>query len=394
MTSEVTRRAAIGLGASAAAIAFGAPAMAAPSGSGAPESHGPHLIRKVYTKGKAFAGGRWHSHVAMVNAEGALQPIIEDDADFVINAYSVQKIAVAMTVLDKVDRGLLRLDQKLDLPASIILRGSGIYHLHGVWGDDITIANFLTAMLVTSDNTAIRMCGRVVPALEINEILAAKGFVHTRVEPVANPNRFFLGFTTPREVHDLLWRLANRTLLSPASCDFLLSLMRWIFGYNDGIRRNMSSAERSRIGSKYGADFNTLGAARHEAGIMFGADGAPVATYAFFADALGDRDNYGATHSAVQLHSILGRVLFDTIGSATNPSSRVMHSIPEFYPVNGGSPACITSTSSTSRRPAGKASHRLARPARSSRSAFALLTLRVGNAWLGTGFWCGPRVPA
>lgn len=79
--------------------------------------------------------------------------------------------------------------QKLDLTESIILGGSGIYHLHTVWGDEITIANFLTAMLLVSDNTAVRMCGRVVPALEINDILAAKGFVHTRVEPVANPNR-------------------------------------------------------------------------------------------------------------------------------------------------------------------------------------------------------------
>ena len=103
-------------------------------------------------------------------------------------------------------------------------------------------------MLLVSDNTAVRMCGRVVPALEINEILAAKGFVHTRVEPVANPNRFYLGTTTPREMHDLLWRLATKTLLSPASCDFLLSITRWLNGYHDGVRRVMSS-RGARAGS-------------------------------------------------------------------------------------------------------------------------------------------------
>ena len=64
----------------------------------------------------------------------------------------------------------------------IILGGSGIYHLHRVWGDQITVANFLTAMLLVSDNTAVRMCGRLVPALEINEILAAKGKVLQQVD--------------------------------------------------------------------------------------------------------------------------------------------------------------------------------------------------------------------
>jgi beta-lactamase class A len=191
-------------------------------------------------------------------------------------------------------------------------------------------------MLLVSDNTAVRMCGRVVPALEINEILAAKGFVKTRVEPVANPNRFFLGVTTPRETHDLLWRLANKTLLSPASCDFLLRVTRWINGYHDGVRRNMSSNERSRVATKYGADFNTLGASRHEAGIMFGTDGAPVLTYALFAEGLSGQDNYGATHPAVQAQAALGRVMFDAIGAATNPATPARQTLTPFQAVDGG----------------------------------------------------------
>src|SRR5690349_10675748 len=238
--------------------------------------------------------------------------------------------------MDKIDRGELELGQKLDLPASIILGGSGIYHLHRVWGDEITVANFLTAMLLVSDNTAVRMCGRVVPALEINQILAAKGFVHTRVEPVANPNRFFLGDTTPREIHDLLWRLATKTLLTPASCDFLLGILRWLNGYHDGIRRNMSSAERSRVATKYGADFNTLGASRHEAGVMFGADGAPPPAYSRFAEALGDLDNYGATHPAVEAHAVLGRRMFDVISATTNPAVSARQPLSTFDPVDGG----------------------------------------------------------
>lgn len=339
MSRNISRRAAIGgLSAAAATLAVAAPATAAPDADDE-RGTGPAHLRRVYQRQKTKAGGVWHSHVAAVNAAGALETVIEDDADHVCDGYSVQKVAVAMAVMDKIDRGELQLGQKLDLTAGIILGGSGIYHLQTVWGDDVTVANFLTALLLVSDNTAVRMCGRVVPALEINAILAAKGFTHTRVVPVANPNRFFLGTTTPREMHDLLWRLANKTLLSPRSCDFLLNIMRWVNGYHDGVRRNMSSNERSRVATKYGADFNTLGAGRHEAGIMFDTTGAPALTYAFFADSLDGLDNYGATHPAVEAHAKLGRQLFDSVVTAAPAAARSVRAgidLTPFVEVNGG----------------------------------------------------------
>jgi beta-lactamase class A len=241
----------------------------------------------------------------------------------------VQKLAVATAVMDKVDRDELGLGQRLRLASDDVLGGSGIYLLQTVWGDDLTLANILASMLLVSDNTAVRMCGRVVPGPEINEILAAKGFVNTRVEPLpTNPHRFLLGVTTAREISDLLARLAGGTLLSPRSCDFLLAILRWIQGYHDGIRRTMSSAERGRVATKYSADFNTLGAARHEVGVMFGADGAPALTYAFFADALGDLDNYGSTHPAVQAHSVLGRTMLDAISYPGGAGARAAAARP------------------------------------------------------------------
>ncbi|MFI7546895.1 serine hydrolase [Actinoplanes sp. NPDC049599] len=311
--------------------------MSSPAQAAAP---GPATIAKVYRREKAKVGGLWHTHIAAVDGTGAITPIVEDDADHVTFGYSVQKLAVATAVMDKIDRGQLTLGTKLDLQADIILGGSGIYHLHRVWGDEITVANFLTAMLLVSDNTAVRMCGRLVPALEINEILAAKGFVHTRVIPVANPNRFYLGTTTPREMHDLLWRLATKTLLKPESCDFLLSITRWVNGYHDGVRRVMSSKERERIATKYGADFNDLGESRHEAGIMFSTDGVPLLTYAMFAEGLGDPENYGATHPAVEAHAKIGRVMLDNlpaVPATAKARSAVPRTLPKpFHPVSGG----------------------------------------------------------
>jgi beta-lactamase class A len=321
MGFEMTRRAAIVTGAAAAAVgAVGAPALAAPAPG--TDRDATTKIQNRYAKQSTKAGGNWYSHVALIGADASVTPIIEDEADFVVHGYSVQKLFVATAVLDKVDRGALTMDTKVTLTPEIILGGSGIYHLQKTYGDQLTVAGFLTALLLVSDNTAVRLCGLVCPAAEINATLEAKGFVHSRVEPVANPNRFFLGVTTPRETHDLLHRLSQRTLLSSTSSDFLLRILRWTSGYHDGIRRNMSSLERDRVATKYGADFNTLGASRHEAGIMFGSDGAPVLTYAFFAEGLADRDNYGATHPAVEAHAVLGRVMFDTVAAASAPSAR------------------------------------------------------------------------
>jgi beta-lactamase class A len=272
-------------------------------------------IRRAYRRQKGRAGGVWAAHVALVDASGRVTPVVEDDADATVFGYSVQKLAVATAVLDKVDHGELRLGDLVDLPddPDFILDGSGIYHLHGVWGDRITVANVLTAMLLVSDDTAVRLCGRLVPALEINASLAAKGFAATRVIPVDDPSRFFLGTTTPRETHDLLRRLAAGTLLSRESGEFMLRILRWINGYHDGIRRAMSSGERRRVASKYGAEFDERGAARHEAGVMFSPAGVPRLTYALFAHGLPQLDNYGATHPAVEAHAVLGRTMLDAV---------------------------------------------------------------------------------
>nr|WP_296075065.1 serine hydrolase [uncultured Actinoplanes sp.] len=265
-------------------------------------------IAAAYRKGRDAAGGVWRAY--LTDADG---PIVEDDPDRLAQGYSVQKLAVATAVLDKVDRGELSVGQLLEVTESDVLGGSGLYHLQGVWGDRITLAGALTAMLLVSDNTAVRLCGRVCPAAEINDILAAKGFRQTRVEPVADPHRFRMGTTTPRETHDLLRRLAGGTLLGPRSSEFLLRVLRSAGGYTDGVRRNMSSAERARIATKHGADVNSLGAARHEAGIVFDRQGKPAIAYAVFADELPGRDNYGATHPAVQAHAAIGRAMLDAV---------------------------------------------------------------------------------
>ncbi|MEV4656137.1 serine hydrolase [Micromonospora sp. NPDC049301] len=308
MTIRLNRRTALGLGTVATAgTVLGAtgPASAAVGTEVAPTTpaRAARRVAAAYTRYSTEAGGNWQAYVSVADPAGPPVVAVAAEADRRIEAYSVNKIAVATAVLDKVDRGLLTLDQRVEVTAAIVVPGGdGIFSLDGAYPSSVTLGHVLATLLTVSDDTAVRLCGSVCPAAELNAILVAKGFPNTQVEPVANPNRFFLGTSTPRETHDLLRALVAGTLLSPASTAFLLGLLRAPVAFTDGIRRTMSSDERARIATKAGwfAD------ARHEAGVIFDRSGAAVLTYALFADGQADPDDFGATHPAVQARAAMG----------------------------------------------------------------------------------------
>jgi beta-lactamase class A len=344
-----SRRAALGVGTTAATTALlGATTAraetgadpATPSSDEAPPTDrgGAHrAIARRYRRVTAQAGGEWSSLVAMADAGGVFHEVVAEEADRVVEAYSVNKVAVAVAVLDKVDRGLLTLDQRVEVTDAIVIRDTdGIFGLDGAYPSSVTIGHAMAALLTVSDNTAVRLCGLVCPALELNEILRAKGFTHTQVVPVSNPNRFFLGTTTPRETTDLLHRLAAGQLLSAASTEYVLTALRSLTSFTDGVRLRLTSPERLRVATKAG--WFTDG--RNEAGLVFTEGGAPVLSYALFAagafrgdPAVNDAD-FGATHPALRARAALGRTLVDATvhnGSTTRRPHRA-----EYSPRNGG----------------------------------------------------------
>ncbi|HEU5474530.1 MAG TPA: serine hydrolase [Actinophytocola sp.] len=290
-------------------------------------------VARVYQREIERAGGTWWSAISVAGG-----PAVSDDADTVVEAYSVNKIAVATAVLDKIDRGLLTLDQRVDVPASIVIQDTdGVFALDRAYPSTVTLGHVMSLLLTVSDNTCVRLCGLVCPALELNEILRAKGFVATQVVPVANPNRFFLGRTTPNETHRLLEMLVGGTLLSPTSTDYLLNVLRSLSAFTDGVRLELTSTERLRVATKAGwfAD------GRNEAGVIFDAVGAPAAIYAMFAsgtftgDPAVNVDNFGATHPALRARAKLGRTMIDAVARLSTPAARTFGA-KAYRPVNGG----------------------------------------------------------
>ncbi|MFJ4657240.1 serine hydrolase [Nocardia sp. NPDC088792] len=255
-----------------------------------------------------LAGGRWHCLVSDLSS-GQRITVVEQDADFVIEGASVQKLAVMTGLMTEVDAGRVKLTDTTTLDKDIIADGSGLYLNQAAFGDQLTVANLLTTMLQVSDNTAVRLLSRFVSGDKINENLDRLGFTQTRVEPIPGEDRFYLGHTTPRENNDLLYRLATGTLLSKESTQAVLRIMGWSsVGYTDGIRQQMSSDERARFAGKHGADEDK----RHETGIMFDQQGSPLVIFSFFADQAPDPDNYGSTNPVVRAHATLGRFMIDT----------------------------------------------------------------------------------
>ncbi len=344
MDTNVNRRRLLGLGTVAAAGAVLGTGQAYAAEAGTADTAAVNAgdacakIALAYQRETAKAGGTWSSYISVTKADGTVAPAVSERADQVVEAYSVNKIAVATAVLDKIDRGLLTLDQRVDVTSDIVIRDTdGIFGLDGAYPSSVTLGHAMAALLTLSDNTAVRLCGLVCPAAELNEILRAKGFVHTQVVPVANPNRFFLGKTTPAETHTLLQKLVGGTLLSAKSTEYLLNVIRSLSAFTDGVRLNLTSAERLRVATKAGwfAD------GRNEAGVMFSADGKPTLTYSLFAsgafagDPAVNADNYSANHPALRARSALGQTMFRSVEKLTAATARTYAASP-YRALNGG----------------------------------------------------------
>jgi beta-lactamase class A len=343
MPSQLNRRAALGLGATAAAgVVLRSTAVASADetepGQAPPEptpttpEQARERVGEVYRRETTRAAGIWNSLITVAHPDGTLATAVEDEADERVEAYSVNKIAVATAVLDKVDRGLLRLEQRVDVTADIVATtGDGIFRLDLAYPSSVTLGHVMANLLSVSDDTSVRLCGLVCPAKEVNEILVAKGFPRTQVTPVSDPNRFFLGTTTPRETHDLLQALVRGTLLSATSTSFLLHILSSPVAFTDGIRRTMSSDERLRVATKAGWFLD----GRNEAGIMFDATGRPILTYSLFAHGQANPEDFGATHPAVQARAVMGRRFLDAVNRLGGMAA-LRTPVPTYRASNGG----------------------------------------------------------
>jgi beta-lactamase class A len=143
---------------------------------------------------------------------------------------STIKAPILIEVFRQAEAGTVDLEQMLTVTEAVRVPGSGVLRDLSL-GVRLSVRDLATLMIVVSDNTATNLLIDLVGIDAVNRTLADFGFAQTRLRrriafspPGAQPRP--LGVTTPAELADIMAALATGTLLSAASRDAILEIMR------------------------------------------------------------------------------------------------------------------------------------------------------------------------
>ena len=137
---------------------------------------------------------------------------------------SMIKVPILGALFEKVDRGDLGYHDKLVYTKDRLYEGEDLLGSFAD-GEPITLDKLAFLMITTSDNTASLWCQELAgTGATINAWLQGQGFEQTRVNS-RTPGRedararYGWGQTTPREMAELLVRIRDRALVSPAASE-------------------------------------------------------------------------------------------------------------------------------------------------------------------------------
>ncbi|GAA4898405.1 beta-lactamase family protein [Stackebrandtia albiflava] len=307
MPMSMSRRSLLELGAVTAAGAV-VPSPARSGEDEAPASdpeEAADRIRAVFTRYSEAAGGWWRARISVNRRDGSAVDAIDRESGRELEAWSTNKVPVAIAVMRKVDDGEFDVDRLLDVTARAASHdGDGIFVYDDAYPSHVTVGHVLANMLTVSDDTAVRLCAELVTADEVDGLMSAHGFTHTRVQETAGGG-FLLGRTTPGEQHDLWRALMAGELLSAESTGRIVRLARSPEAFTDGIRLRMPTPQRLRVATKAGW-FDAATDERCEAGVIADSEGAAVMTYSLYAGDQGAAGDFGATHPANAARAAMG----------------------------------------------------------------------------------------
>ncbi|MGK7221287.1 serine hydrolase [Kocuria flava] len=135
------------------------------------------------------------------------RPVVTRAAERPFTSASLYKLFVAHAVLERVDRGEAALTDPVP-------------------GTALTVAQALDAMITWSDNASGAALGGQLGWDALEDSARAHGFTTTTFDPGTGEDGIVAMTTTPDDVADLLERLRRGRLLSPASTELFLGLLR------------------------------------------------------------------------------------------------------------------------------------------------------------------------
>lgn len=259
--------------ASLAILAFRAAAASVPEAGAAPDSAVVSELRQLE---KTFGG-----HLGVMARDLKTGRVVRYNDTERFPTASLIKLPVMGAWFDMIDRGRLRASQRITLTASDKVGGSGILSSLSD-STSITLLDAVRLMTVLSDNTATNLVlDRLGSSHEerlalVNEFLLAHGLKDTRLlnrlMSVATKKdspeavRYSIGVSTPADMVSFLEQLYRKTLVSPSSCEAMVSILKSQF-YEDGIPRLLPAWDCSRLEVAHKTGF--VNETRTDAGIVY-----------------------------------------------------------------------------------------------------------------------------
>ncbi|TSD67811.1 serine hydrolase [Inquilinus sp. KBS0705] len=164
---------------------------------------------------------------------------VEINADTLFPTASMIKVSILSGLMDKIEKGELRYNQKLAYRDSLLYAGEDIL---GSFKDKDTIQLSKVAMLMItmSDNTASLWLQKLVTGEHINQWLDANGFKVMRVNSrtagrEAMRNIYGWGVSTPREMARLFTMIHDGKVVSPAASERMLRTLNRIYWDNTAL---------------------------------------------------------------------------------------------------------------------------------------------------------------
>lgn len=195
------------------------------------------------------------------------QSIVKHNQNDVHFAASINKLPVALLLLEDIRAGKVNLNQQMTWQPSDVRAGFGTYDQPGA-PTTATLGEVVNDMLNKSGNTAVRVVvnGALGGPHKVNERLAAKPQLeHTRLIPV-DATRFFLGDSTSKES---LWVMTQLMKKQDAPAKFMKQAMTTNIFTDFGVRSQLAGNDFIVLVNKIGLLDDTEGNNRHDVGIIY-----------------------------------------------------------------------------------------------------------------------------
>lgn len=142
-----------------------------------------------------------------------------------IPAASTIKVPVLAALMEAVQKGEVRLDEKLTMTKELMVSEAGAMQYQPV-GSKFTVLETAIEMIRISDNTATNLLIARLGGIEaVNRRFAALGLETTRLKNLL-PDLEGTNRTTPKEMVELLAKIENGSLLAPRARDRYFAILR------------------------------------------------------------------------------------------------------------------------------------------------------------------------